>query len=46
MALGLLVGLDGLVELLVLQARLLLLEGLHLLLLLEETRLNLGHVLI
>ncbi len=45
-ALGLLVGLDRLVELLVLQPRLLLLESLHLLLLLEQARLDLSHVLI
>lgn len=46
MLLGLLVGLNGFMEFLVLHAGLLLLEVLHLLLLLEEARLDLGHVFI
>jgi hypothetical protein len=44
--LRLLVRFDRLVEALVVHARLLLLEGLHLLLLLEEPRLHLAHVLV
>ena len=45
-SLRLLVGLDRLVELLVLHARLLLLKGLDLALLLQQTRLHLCHVLV
>lgn len=46
MSLSLLERLDSLVKLLVLQARALLLERLHLLLLLQQAGLHLGHVLV